>query len=119
MRGNSECSLAPLVKKVQEGRVVEIVESLCQKLLTGKEQQRDIASIALKTVVAEISSGSVAQCVVVSLTPELIKGITSSVRLDSPALIYMSAFWSTCVVSFVLLYNLLIYVYDVFEDGSH
>lgn len=84
MDGISECSLAPLVKKVQEGRVVEIVESLCQKLLTGKEQQRDIASIALKTVVAEISSGSVAQCVVVSLTPELIKGITSSVRLEFP-----------------------------------
>jgi len=73
------CSLAPLVKKVHEGRVVEIVESLCQKLLTGKEQQRDIASIALKTVVAEISSGNVAQCVVVSLTPKLIKGITNPV----------------------------------------
>ncbi|KAG0632469.1 hypothetical protein M758_1G330700 [Ceratodon purpureus] len=69
--------LAPLVKKVHEGRVVEIVESLCQKLLTGREQQRDIASIALKTVVAEISSGNVAQCVVVSLTPKLIKGITN------------------------------------------
>jgi cullin-associated NEDD8-dissociated protein 1 len=71
--------LAPLVKKVSECRVVEIVDSLCQRLLTGREQQRDIASIALKTVVAEISSGSVAQCVVVSLTPKLIKGITSSV----------------------------------------
>jgi hypothetical protein len=75
------CSLAPLVKKVNEGRVVDIVESLCQRLLTGREQQRDIASIALKTVVAEISSGSVAQCVVVSLTPKLTKGITSSVRI--------------------------------------
>lgn len=71
------------MKKVHEGRVVEIVESLCQKLLTGKEQQRDIASIALKTVVAEISSGNVAQCVVVSLTPKLIKGITSPVWPDS------------------------------------
>ncbi len=67
------------MKKVSECRVVEIVDSLCQRLLTGREQQRDIASIALKTVVAEISSGSVAQCVVVSLTPKLIKGITSSV----------------------------------------
>lgn len=77
------CSLAPLVKKVHESRVVEIVESLCQKLLTGKEQQRDIASIALKTVVAEISSGNVAQCVVVSLTPKLIKGITYPVCPNS------------------------------------
>ncbi|XP_024383560.1 cullin-associated NEDD8-dissociated protein 1 isoform X1 [Physcomitrium patens] len=70
--------LAPLVKKVHEGRVVEIVESLCQKLLTGKEQQRDTASIALKTVVADIPSGNVAQSVVVYLTPKLIKGITNS-----------------------------------------
>ncbi len=69
------------MKKVNEGRVVDIVESLCQRLLTGREQQRDTASIALKTVVAEISSGSVAQCVVVSLTPKLTKGITSSVRI--------------------------------------
>ncbi len=69
------------MKKVSECRVVEIVDSLCQRLLTGREQQRDIASIALKTVVAEISSGSVAQCVVVSLTPKLTKGITSSVRV--------------------------------------
>ncbi|CAM6099751.1 unnamed protein product [Calypogeia fissa] len=69
--------LAPLVKKVNENRVVDIAETLCTRLLTGKEQQRDIASIALKTVVAEISSGACAQALVHSLTPRLIKGITS------------------------------------------
>ncbi len=78
------------MKKVSECRVVEIVDSLCQRLLTGREQQRDIASIALKTVVAEISSGSVAQCVVVSLTPKLIKGITSSV---GTVLVVVFEFW--------------------------
>lgn len=84
------------MKKVHEGRVVEIVDSLCQKLLTGKEQQRDIASIALKTVVAEISSGNVAQCVVVSLTPKLIKGITSPVCPKSLfQLMYMVSYIST------------------------
>ncbi|KAL3700206.1 hypothetical protein R1sor_018228 [Riccia sorocarpa] len=70
--------LAPLVKKVNESRVVDIADSLCTRLLTGKEQKRDIASIALKTVVAEIASGTCAQSLVVSLTPKLIKGITSS-----------------------------------------
>lgn len=69
--------LAPLVKKVSESRVVEIVDSLCTKLLTGKEQQRDIASIALKTVVAEINSGSVAQGVVGLISPKLVKGISA------------------------------------------
>eukprot|EP00250_Pteridium_aquilinum_P018481 c24109_g1_i1 orf=324-4016(+) len=68
--------LAPLVKKVSEGRVVEIVDTLCTRLLTGKEQQRDIASIALKTVVAEINSGTVAQAVVGLLSPKLVKGIS-------------------------------------------
>jgi hypothetical protein len=72
---------------------VEIVESLCQKLLTGKEQQRDIASIALKTVVAEISSGNVAQCVVVSLTPKLITGITNPVGIWAVLFI--------CLISYV------------------
>ena len=72
-------SLAPLVKKVSENRVIEISDTLCTKLLTGKEQQRDIASIALKTVVAEISSGSVAQGVVGLLSPKLVKGISTSV----------------------------------------
>lgn len=89
-------SLAPLVKKVHEGRVVEIVESLCQKLLTGKEQQRDTASIALKTVVADIPSGNVAQSVVVYLTPKLIKGITNSVCLE--ALLHLSSICYTCGV---------------------
>ncbi|MCO5605038.1 hypothetical protein L7F22_059215 [Adiantum nelumboides] len=69
--------LAPLVKKVSEGRVVEIVDTLCTRLLTGKEQQRDTASIALKTVVAEINSGSVAQGVVGLLSPKLVKGISA------------------------------------------
>ncbi|KAH7437479.1 hypothetical protein KP509_05G074400 [Ceratopteris richardii] len=69
--------LAPLVKKVSEGRVVEIVDTLCTRLLTGKEQQRDTASIALKMVVAEINSGPIAQSVVGSLSPKLAKGISS------------------------------------------
>ncbi|XP_024525263.1 cullin-associated NEDD8-dissociated protein 1 isoform X2 [Selaginella moellendorffii] len=70
--------LGPLVKKVNENKIVEIVESLCTRLLTGKDHQRDIASIALKTVVSEIASGTVAQCVVAALTPKLIKGITAT-----------------------------------------
>lgn len=76
--------LVPLVKKFNEHRVVDIVETLCTRLLTEKEQQkRDIASIALKTVVAEINSGSVAQCVVASLSPKLIRGIaTTETRVE-------------------------------------
>eukprot|EP00897_Mesotaenium_endlicherianum_P010551 jgi/Mesen1/9524/ME000637S08970 len=69
--------LAPLVKKVNEARVVEICETLVTKLLTAKDQQRDIASIALKTVIAEIPHGVAAQSVVFTLLPKLLQGINS------------------------------------------
>ncbi|XP_068647216.1 cullin-associated NEDD8-dissociated protein 1 [Aristolochia californica] len=70
--------LAPLVKKVSEDRVLEMTEKLCNKLLHGKDQHRDIASIALKTIVAEVSTTSVAQRILISLTPESRKGITAA-----------------------------------------
>ncbi|KAG4401480.1 hypothetical protein GLYMA_07G272400v4 [Glycine max] len=68
--------LAPLVRKVSEVRVVEMTSKLCDKLLNGKDQHRDIASIALKTVVAEVSTQSLAQSILQTLTPQLIRGIT-------------------------------------------
>ncbi|KAK6915846.1 TATA-binding protein interacting (TIP20) [Dillenia turbinata] len=68
--------LAPLVKKVSEARVLEMTNKLCDKLLNGRDQHRDIASIALKTIVSEVTSSSVAQCVILSLSLQLIKGIT-------------------------------------------
>ncbi|KAJ6937882.1 cullin-associated NEDD8-dissociated protein 1-like [Populus alba x Populus x berolinensis] len=70
-------NLAPLVKKVSEARVVEMTNKLCEKLLHGKDQHRDIASIALKTIASEVTAISLAQSILVTLSPQLIKGITS------------------------------------------
>lgn len=67
------------MRKVSEVRVVEMTSKLCDKLLNGKDQHRDIASIALKTVVAEVSTQSLAQSILQTLTPQLIKGITGPV----------------------------------------
>ncbi|KAK6159687.1 hypothetical protein DH2020_003068 [Rehmannia glutinosa] len=69
--------LAPLVKKIREQQVLEMTNKLCDKLLNGKEQNRDIASIALKTIVTEVPTSSVAQSVLVSISPKLIRGITT------------------------------------------
>ncbi|EPS63633.1 hypothetical protein M569_11150 [Genlisea aurea] len=69
--------LAPLVKKIREQLVLEMTAKLCDKLLNGKEQNRDIASIALKTIVSEVPSSSVAQSVLVSISPKLIRGIVT------------------------------------------
>ncbi|KAM3254061.1 hypothetical protein ACQJBY_047904 [Aegilops geniculata] len=69
--------LAPLVKKVSEDRVVEMTDKLCDKLLNGKEQHRDIASIALKTIIVEVTTASLSEKILVSLSPQLISGVTS------------------------------------------
>ncbi|KAI0531503.1 hypothetical protein KFK09_001059 [Dendrobium nobile] len=68
--------LVPLVKKIGEDRVLEMTNKLCDKLLNGKDQHRDIASIALKTIISEVSSQALAQRILVSVTPQLIKGVT-------------------------------------------
>ncbi|KAA3478064.1 cullin-associated NEDD8-dissociated protein 1-like [Gossypium australe] len=78
--------LAPLVKKVGEPRVVEMTNKLCEKLLNGKDQHRDIASIALKTIISEISTPSLAQSVLISLSPQLIRGITGGAKIKCECL---------------------------------
>ncbi|KAL3515772.1 hypothetical protein ACH5RR_022674 [Cinchona calisaya] len=70
--------LVPLVKKIHEKQVLEMTNKLCDKLLNLKDQHHDIASIAMKTIVAEVPSLSVAKSVIVSVTPKLIQGITGT-----------------------------------------
>ena len=66
--------LSPLVRKVHEARVEEIMSELCSKVLTGSEEQRDICSIGLKTVVLEMPT-SMAGAAIRRLTPDLISGV--------------------------------------------
>lgn len=56
-----------------------ICSQLYQKLY-GKEQQRDIASIALKAVVEAVGNPQTAVEVVGMLAPKLIEGIRKEVR---------------------------------------
>ncbi|KAI5016515.1 hypothetical protein ZWY2020_006366 [Hordeum vulgare] len=75
--GLSVKCLAPLVKKASEDRVVEMTDKLCDKLLNGKELHRDIASIALKTIIVEVTMASLSEKILVSLAPQLINGDTN------------------------------------------
>lgn len=56
-----------------------MTDKLCDKLLNGKDQHRDIASIALKTIFSEVPTSTVAQSVLVAVPPKLIGGITNPV----------------------------------------
>lgn len=65
--------LAPLVSKVKEPQVETMVDVLCLNMTSDKEQLRDISSMGLKTVIAELpltSSG-------LTLTGSVCKKITS------------------------------------------
>ena len=62
---------------MHEERVDEIMSALCTSVLCGSEEQRDISSIGLKTVVLEMPS-SMATPAIRRLTPSLIKGCVAA-----------------------------------------
>ncbi|XP_034442625.1 cullin-associated NEDD8-dissociated protein 2 isoform X1 [Hippoglossus hippoglossus] len=65
--------LAPLVSKVKEPQVETMVDTLCSNMLSDKEQLRDISSMGLKTVIAELPLSSSG----LTLTTSVCKKITS------------------------------------------
>ncbi|XP_061995414.1 uncharacterized protein LOC133713412 [Rosa rugosa] len=56
---------------------MEMTNKLCERLLKQKDQHRDIASIAMKAMVAEVSTQSSAQSILGSILPQSIKGSTA------------------------------------------
>uniref|UniRef100_A0A1A8BKS9 Cullin-associated and neddylation-dissociated 2 (Putative) n=2 Tax=Nothobranchius kadleci TaxID=1051664 RepID=A0A1A8BKS9_NOTKA len=65
--------LAPLVSKVKEPQVEAMVDILCANMASDKEQLRDISSMGLKAVIAELPLSSSG----VNLTISVCKKITS------------------------------------------
>ncbi|KAM7401565.1 hypothetical protein PAMP_016872 [Pampus punctatissimus] len=64
--------LAPLVSKVKEPQVETMVDTLCSNMMSDKEQLRDISSMGLKTVIAELPLSSSG----LTLTASVCKKIT-------------------------------------------
>ncbi|XP_047204610.1 cullin-associated NEDD8-dissociated protein 2 [Girardinichthys multiradiatus] len=65
--------LAPLVSKVKEPQVEAMVDILCANMTSDKEQLRDISSMGLKAVIAELPLSASG----LSLTASVCKKITS------------------------------------------
>ncbi|KAM3621297.1 uncharacterized protein V6R79_009075 [Siganus canaliculatus] len=65
--------LAPLVSKVKEPQVETMVDALCSNMTSDKEHLRDISSMGLKTVIAELPLSSSG----LTLTASVCKKITS------------------------------------------
>ncbi|XP_057661547.1 cullin-associated NEDD8-dissociated protein 1 isoform X2 [Diorhabda carinulata] len=81
--------LGPLVNKVKEYQVETIVESLCTNMVSDKEQLRDISSIGLKTVIAELPqatgglSGNICKRITGRLTTAIERQEDVSVQLEA------------------------------------
>lgn len=73
-------SLGPLVVKVKEVQVEVIVDTLCTNMISDKEQLRDISSIGLKTVIAELpqSSGGLVATICKKITGRLTNAISQA-----------------------------------------
>ncbi|XP_029103479.1 cullin-associated NEDD8-dissociated protein 2 [Scleropages formosus] len=65
--------LGPLVNKVKEYQVETMVDTLCSNMMSEKEPLRDISSMGLKTIIAELPPSSTG----LSLTVNVCKKITS------------------------------------------
>jgi cullin-associated NEDD8-dissociated protein 1 len=73
------------VRKVAEARAEELVRNLCDKAVTvvaKKEQARDIASIGLKTIIAEIPGGHLAQNAATTITNKMLDAAAKVRRLS-------------------------------------
>ncbi|KAH1023273.1 cullin-associated NEDD8-dissociated protein 1 isoform X2 [Dendroctonus ponderosae] len=81
--------LGPLVNKVKEYQVDTIVEALCINMVCDKEQLRDISSIGLKTVIAELPqsivgmSGAICKRITGRLTTAIERQEDVSVQLEA------------------------------------
>jgi len=80
--------LGPLVKKVKEPQIEQIVETLCVNILSENEQLKDISSIGLKTVINQLPSAptQMSAAIVKKITSRLLNTIQKddvSVQLET------------------------------------
>ena len=69
-----------LVKRIDEGNIEYIMFSLAKTVTSGKQpQEREISSLGLKAVVADLPSGKNALNVAKRLTPTLVSALESKV----------------------------------------
>ena len=68
------------MRKVHKDKAERILDFLCTNVLTGKkEQDREIASIALTTVIGEISGQELSCLIVRQIVPKMLQGMQAQV----------------------------------------
>lgn len=81
--------LGPLVNKVKEFQVETIVDTLCNNMISTKEQLRDISSIGLKTVISELPPSSTA--LAASICKKITGRLTSAIAKQEDMSVQLEA----------------------------
>jgi len=85
VQGAAVKCLAPLVKKMSKVQIENSIVNLSKNILSGEDEKRDIATIALKTVVSEIPAEMAAGPIQKAIDPLLqsLKTGNQDVQLDA------------------------------------
>ncbi|XP_018011148.1 cullin-associated NEDD8-dissociated protein 1 [Hyalella azteca] len=81
--------LGPLVKKVKDSHILNIVDCLCDHMLSDREQLRDMSSLALKTVINELPTNAttlvttICKRVTDRLSEAILKQVDVGVQLEA------------------------------------
>ena len=77
------CSLGPLVKKIKDSQIEVIINALCSNMFSDSERLRDISSVGLKTVIAELprTTPAVATNASRNITSRMVEAIAKPVSL--------------------------------------
>ncbi|MBN3306198.1 CAND1 protein, partial [Amia calva] len=83
--------LGPLVSKVKEYQVETIVDTLCFNMLSDKEQLRDISSMGLKTVIAELPPTSTGSALTANVCRKITAQLTGAIGKQEDVSVQLEA----------------------------
>ncbi|XP_054136757.1 cullin-associated NEDD8-dissociated protein 1-like isoform X1 [Melozone crissalis] len=83
--------LGPLVGKVKEYQVETIVDTLCTNMLSDKEQLRDISSIGLKTVIAELPPAATGSTMTANVCKKITAQLTGAIGKQEDVSVQLEA----------------------------
>ncbi|GAB1291179.1 Cullin-associated NEDD8-dissociated protein 2 [Apodemus speciosus] len=83
--------LGPLVGKVKEYQVENIVDTLCASMRSDKEQLRDIAGIGLKTVLSELPPAATGSGLAINVCRKVTGQLTSAIAQQEDVAVQLEA----------------------------
>lgn len=81
---------------LSEETFLVMMDKLCERLMNGETQDCDTACRAMRAITPKLITRYVAQSVLASLCPQLVKGITAAVSTNASSLIILVKYIREC-----------------------